>query len=312
LRTTWEASEGAGHWAALGRELARDALWNRCVFEPIADPQLKPEVRSDRIDRIAVSHAVMPPMQITTYGARAPTPVYHVTRVNQASTLHVDGQEPIHLAPNELVISSSQMRGVWTTDKPYTSSTVHVDEDLFRQYFPAAAQLVGCRLSLPFQFGEILHQIMDASIAISGTDRFKTQARGLISSFLQILALPPEAGEAIPAIDSDARDARRHQIKSYLRRNFADPELSIEGAARHLGVSTRYMQIVFASDGMSPAAYLRRCRLEASSRMLVASEYSSASITRIALECGFGSSAHFSTEFRRYFGVSPRVFRNRH
>ena len=33
------------------------------------------------------------------------------------------------------------------------------------------------------------------------------------------------------------------------------------------------------------------------------------SITEIAFECGFTSSAHFSTEFRKSFGASPRAFR---
>ncbi len=307
-----ESESRAEDWKAFGRAVSSDALWNHCVFEPMADPGHKPAMRTDRLDGLGVSEAVMPPLQITTFGAGTPVPSYQIARVNQVSTLQVEGQPRIRLAPDELVICSTHMRSVWTIDRGYTTGAIHVDEHLFTQFFPAPSRLIGRRLELPFEFGEILHQIMDAGIAIAGTHRFRANARSLIGSFLQILALLPDVGGQERPPEQSALELRRYQIKSYIRRNFADPDLSIKSVAQHFGVTPRYVQKTFAADGMTPGEYLRRCRLEASSRMLVANESVGLGITKIAFDCGFASSAHFSNEFRRYFGLSPREFRKHH
>jgi AraC-like DNA-binding protein len=39
---------------------------------------------------------------------------------------------------------------------------------------------------------------------------------------------------------------------------------------------------------------------------------SARTITSIALSCGFNSSAYFSTEFRRAYGMSPKRYRVAH
>jgi AraC family L-rhamnose operon regulatory protein RhaS len=62
-------------------------------------------------------------------------------------------------------------------------------------------------------------------------------------------------------------------------------------------------------EGLTPSEYLRVCGLEAARRLLSSAALADHSITEIAFECGFTSSAHFSTEFRKRFGRSPRSFR---
>lgn len=58
-----------------------------------------------------------------------------------------------------------------------------------------------------------------------------------------------------------------------------------------------------------PLAYLRKCRLNACARLLRDPQWAKSSITEICFACGFSSSAHFSTEFKRTFGLSPREYR---
>lgn len=61
------------------------------------------------------------------------------------------------------------------------------------------------------------------------------------------------------------------------------------------------------STGMTPYAFMAKRRLEKSSEML---RTTTLSATQIALECNFGSSSHFTTAFKRAFGVTPTEFRN--
>jgi AraC-like DNA-binding protein len=78
--------------------------------------------------------------------------------------------------------------------------------------------------------------------------------------------------------------------------------------AEGLDVSARYLQRVFAEAGTTPARYLLARRLDAAAERL---RYGGrhASITAIALECGFNDLSYFSRTFRRRFGVSARDYR---
>ncbi|WP_352912263.1 helix-turn-helix domain-containing protein, partial [Mesorhizobium sp. M1252] len=57
-----------------------------------------------------------------------------------------------------------------------------------------------------------------------------------------------------------------------------------------------------------PHAFIAQRRLEQSADMLRSTNLSA---TEIAMECGFGSSSHFTTAFKRAFGVGPTEFRRK-
>jgi len=106
-----------------------------------------------------------------------------------------------------------------------------------------------------------------------------------------------------------AVDFRRAQIKAFIQQNYAKPGLSTEDIAQHLEITPRYVQMALAAEGRTPSEYLKVCRLQAARRLLSSPALADRSITEIAFECGFTNSAHFSTEFRKRFGDSPRHFR---
>ncbi|TPL46530.1 helix-turn-helix domain-containing protein [Mesorhizobium sp. B2-4-6] len=85
--------------------------------------------------------------------------------------------------------------------------------------------------------------------------------------------------------------------------------LTLAALARELGVSRFHFCRAFKqSTGKTPHAFIAQRRLEKSSGMLRSTNLSA---TEIALECGFGSSSHFTNAFRQAFGVSPMEFRRR-
>lgn len=59
--------------------------------------------------------------------------------------------------------------------------------------------------------------------------------------------------------------------------------------------------------GMPPGEYLQRRRLEVAVKLLAGGK----SVTVIAYTLGFSSSQHFSTTFKKYFGISPQSWRDR-
>ena len=57
---------------------------------------------------------------------------------------------------------------------------------------------------------------------------------------------------------------------------------------------------------LTPQKYLRKLRLRIASRALI---YTNESLSGIALSCGFADQSHFTREFRRQFGRTPRQYR---
>jgi AraC-like DNA-binding protein len=89
----------------------------------------------------------------------------------------------------------------------------------------------------------------------------------------------------------------------------SDPELNLQQVAKEHGISSRYLQKLFASIDESfghvlKARRLERCRLDLGSPL-----HAQKSISEILFQWGFNDSASFSRAFREQYGVSPREYR---
>ncbi len=79
--------------------------------------------------------------------------------------------------------------------------------------------------------------------------------------------------------------------------------------AKDLGISTRQLERLFGKYlNSSPKKYFMEMRLERARHLLLQSE---ASITEVAMACGFDSPGHFSRVYRSAFGVTPMLQRDR-
>jgi transcriptional regulator GlxA family with amidase domain len=61
-----------------------------------------------------------------------------------------------------------------------------------------------------------------------------------------------------------------------------------------------------AAFHVTPQRFLRKLRLRIASRALMSTDES---LSDIAMNCGFADQSHFSREFRRQFGRTPREYR---
>ncbi|WP_230121407.1 helix-turn-helix domain-containing protein [Arthrobacter sp. Bi83] len=88
-----------------------------------------------------------------------------------------------------------------------------------------------------------------------------------------------------------------------------DHELTTNRIALELSMSARQLNRIFQAHGTTAAACIARERIQRAKAMLTAT---SASMTRIALYCGFGTSSNFSRSFSRSTGFSPLAYRKAH
>lgn len=107
------------------------------------------------------------------------------------------------------------------------------------------------------------------------------------------------------------REALRERIKQLVARRLGDPGLTVGAIAQALNCSRRHLYNAFADEPDGVAGYLLAQRLDACRRDLLDPAHSGDSVTRIALDRGFSSAAHFSRAFRARFGLTPSECRQR-
>jgi acetamidase/formamidase/AraC-like DNA-binding protein len=89
----------------------------------------------------------------------------------------------------------------------------------------------------------------------------------------------------------------------------SDPELNLQQVAKEHGISSRYLQKLFASIDESFGHFLKARRLERCRLDLGSPLHAQKSISEILFQWGFNDSASFSRAFREQYGVSPREYR---
>ncbi|MEP7244316.1 MAG: helix-turn-helix domain-containing protein [Gammaproteobacteria bacterium] len=103
--------------------------------------------------------------------------------------------------------------------------------------------------------------------------------------------------------------ARRVQIKQVIQAHLRDPEFSVSALSREMGLSSRYMQMLFQDGPESISQYIRRQRLEGCRKQLADPAFRERSVTEISFSWGFNSAAHFCRAFRAQYRTSPTLFR---
>lgn len=98
------------------------------------------------------------------------------------------------------------------------------------------------------------------------------------------------------------------RILALLERNLADSALDAKSIGSELGISARYVQMIFARRGETLSSHLQERRLTLASHLLRRDP--SMSITAIAFETGFGDLSHFCHAFHKRFGTSARRWRS--
>jgi len=101
-------------------------------------------------------------------------------------------------------------------------------------------------------------------------------------------------------------DSRIKQAQEFIERHFAQ-DITVASAARRAAMSARNFTRRFqAAVGVTPQAYLLRCRVEHARDLLA---QPGTSVLQVALQCGFHNEIALRRCFRQAFGVTPSQHR---
>ena len=91
-----------------------------------------------------------------------------------------------------------------------------------------------------------------------------------------------------------------------IERSFLQAEISVEKLSALCGISEVYFRKIFASVlGVSPKEYIIRKRMEHACRLLLSGQFE---VNEVAALCGYAEPCHFSREFKKRMGVSPKGY----
>lgn len=105
------------------------------------------------------------------------------------------------------------------------------------------------------------------------------------------------------------KDKEKGSLLHYMATEYANPELSLEMAAAHLGINrTKINDILKEELSLTFSTYLNKLRLTEAARLL--SENEDANISEIAYSVGYNNVSYFSKLFKQEYDCAPKTFKS--
>ena len=175
--------------------------------------------------------------------------------------------------------------------------------------------LAGCRAFRAYAFDRQAEAaVIDSFVAACGAlaaegPGFEFEVRARLSAVCLALCrhFAPDfaAGRTKPNQD----EARIQQMLAFIQEHFDRP-LTLAEIASAAGIGERECLRCFGKTiHIPPMQYLLKYRIMQGADALLARPADS--VAQIAARCGFDNPSNFSQQFRRFYGCSPREYRNR-
>lgn len=232
-----------------------------------------------------------------------------------------------HVPPDQLTICySTKADRVWDRGRPWdTGDLLAVSDGEIDASTLSAAQLTWIDVELE-RFPELRGK---RSLLIYGRNAAATQLRGYVGSLLQMCAADPlrfnseemcgrvekdvaarierafeavEPGDTVPKRERKAFSLVR-RVEQFMWQNVDEP-LTLERIGQHVNCRMRSLIHSFKdSFGVGPIAYLKILRLNEAHRRLRESR-GNVRIFDVAVALGFWHMGHFSSDYKRMFGMT--------
>ena len=91
-----------------------------------------------------------------------------------------------------------------------------------------------------------------------------------------------------------------------INEHISDPDFNVESLAEDVGISRAQLHRKMKEiTGISTGEFIRNLRLEQAARLIREQKIN---VTQVAYAVGFNNQTHFSTVFRKRYGMSPTEY----
>lgn len=173
---------------------------------------------------------------------------------------------------------------------------------LFRQYTMMDLYLTAARVlnELGIPTDSLVERCGDVASLPLRSNSIEETAQFLTDMFRAVIELRDQNAQSRPS-------SAVAEALNYIRRNYSDPEISLNAVASAAGLSPNHFSTVFRQEtGKTFVEYLTELRMEKARELL---RSSNEGIGDIAFEVGYRDPHYFSSQFRKMQGVTPREYR---
>jgi AraC-like DNA-binding protein len=230
-----------------------------------------------------------------------------------------DGLDPIVANPNQVIFHNVHRpyRRLPLNPKGYDVSFIAIEPPLLREI---AAEVDPPSEAGPHVFGQevapldrgsftLKHELLEHLRSEQPADQLfvrETLFRILARLMVGVRTEEPDGARAVRPRTNRERRRVVEEAKALLTERFKEG-LSLQEIARGIHVSPFHLARVFRQEtGHTLHEYRTELRMRTSFGLM---SDPATDLTSVALEMGFSSHSHFSTAFRRRFGMPPSVFR---
>lgn len=149
---------------------------------------------------------------------------------------------------------------------------------------------------------------MDMALSMVEADWGKATALAVAQELVMFLKRPGGQSQFSRHLAAQQRDDVFGTLELWML-DHLDADLSVETLARRANMSPRHFARLFKQRlGTTPAAYVRRLRVEEARRQI---ESGSARVKHVARESGFTDDQQMRRAYKRLLGVTPAEYRSR-
>jgi AraC family transcriptional activator of tynA and feaB len=182
---------------------------------------------------------------------------------------------------------------------------LEIRRDWLKGWLPApedaAARLIDGRIGWGATLASALSNVTPTTVGASGLPPMV-----IAEQIVSLLALAASHGDPGPTTH---KRALLRRVTETVRERCHECELDPATVAAALGLSRRYLHLLFASAGTTFSQELYACRLNKAQRLLCDRRFEGLGIAEIAWNCGFSEPSHFTRRFRERFGAAPSAYR---
>lgn len=215
-----------------------------------------------------------------------------------------------HLNPGDFVICSTSDPYELHFPDRYRQAVLAVPQPTLTELFSRTDDYLGLRMgneepthSLLSSFVTNLVEridLLDSSIV----QRLEANVLDLLVTSLQAT----ENRESVVATSAEPA-VTLLAIKRLINLNLRNPNLTPDFIAQNIGISKRYLHMLFKKEGVSVSRYVQQQRLKGCRKVLASAHMAHLSMTDIAHEWGFSDVSHFHRCFKSVFHLTPREYR---
>ncbi|MCX4145041.1 MULTISPECIES: helix-turn-helix domain-containing protein [Paraburkholderia] len=235
--------------------------------------------------------------------------IFVCIQIDGTAIVEQDGRQGVLRAGDMTLLDTSRS---FRADFPCEMGqlVLQVPRSLFRKQVGAVERLTAMVVPVENPLGKITGEFVQSlardfeRFSPAVVQRLNEQALDMVvMAFMSSV----ESGQSIKP--SVTRSTLAYRGRAFIEANLRNAWLSPAAVAEHLGISKRYLSIIFAADGLSVERFIRARRLQKCARDLKDAGQAIRPVGDIAFAWGFNNLTHFSQSFKATFGKPPREYR---